>query len=52
MDDVGHSVTFNGERLRAMITLDEKGLKGMWFQQNRATCDTAGQNHRLIEIKI
>ncbi|GFV42484.1 transposable element Tc3 transposase [Trichonephila clavipes] len=54
-NDEGHNVTVNGDRYRAMITnffipeLNNHDVQELWFQQDGATCHTAGATNRFIE---
>uniref|UniRef100_A0A8D9EM93 Transposase n=1 Tax=Cacopsylla melanoneura TaxID=428564 RepID=A0A8D9EM93_9HEMI len=54
-DDVGNTVSVNGERYRAMVNefllpqLDELGLENMWFQQDGATTHTARATIDLLK---
>lgn len=53
-DDEGHNVTVNGDRYRAMINnflvpqLQGIEIADKWFQQDGATCHTAGQTINLL----
>lgn len=54
-DDAGQNVTVNGERYRSMITdffvpqLNGVNVEQLWFQQDGATCHTAGDTIRLLQ---
>lgn len=53
-NETGATVTVNGERYRAMIRdflgneLAENGMEHYWFQQDGATCHTAGETMNLL----
>ncbi|GFY14347.1 uncharacterized protein TNCV_1021121 [Trichonephila clavipes] len=53
--DEGHSVTFNGDRYRAIITnffiseLNNHDVQELWFQQDGATCHTARATIDLLK---
>lgn len=57
-NEVGDSVTVNGERYRQMLTnflwpnLDALDLEDMWFQQDGATCHTAHQTIAILQEKF
>lgn len=57
-NDAGNAVTVNGDRYRRMLTeyfweeLDDLDLDNMWFQQDGATCHTAGQTIDLLKTKF
>ncbi|GFW44534.1 DUF4817 domain-containing protein [Trichonephila clavipes] len=52
---VGHKVTVNGDRYRAMITnffipeLNNHDVQELWFQQDGATCHTARATIDLLK---
>ena len=54
----GEAVTVNGIRYRAMLNdyffpqIDENGLDEMFFQQDGATCHTAGETLQLLRGKF
>ncbi|GFT63515.1 uncharacterized protein TNCV_869931 [Trichonephila clavipes] len=54
-NDEGHNVTVNGDRYRAMITnffipeLNNHDVQDLWFQQDGATCHTAGATIDLLK---
>ncbi|GFV92774.1 uncharacterized protein TNCV_1376241 [Trichonephila clavipes] len=54
-NDVGHNVTVNGDRYRAMITnffipeLNNHDVQELWFQQDGATCHTARATIDLLK---
>ncbi|GFX58222.1 uncharacterized protein TNCV_4049801 [Trichonephila clavipes] len=54
-NDEGHSVTFNGDRFKAMITnffipeLNNHDVRELWFQQDGATCPTARATIDLLK---
>ncbi|GFX03898.1 uncharacterized protein TNCV_4678031 [Trichonephila clavipes] len=54
-NDEGHNVTVNGDRYRAMITnffipeLNNQDVQELWFQQDGATCPTAGATIDLLK---
>ncbi|GFX62072.1 putative transposase [Trichonephila clavipes] len=54
-NDEGHNVTVNGDRYRAMITnffipeLNNHDVQELWFQQDGATCHTAGATIDLLK---
>ncbi|GFU66579.1 hypothetical protein TNCV_4357351 [Trichonephila clavipes] len=53
--DEGHIVTVNGDRYRAMLTnffipeLSNYDFQELWFQQDGATCHTAGATIDLLK---
>jgi len=57
-NEVGNTVTVNGERYRSMITnflwpqLEEVDLHNIWFQQDGATCHTARATTELLREKF
>lgn len=57
-NEVGDSVTVNGERYRQMLTnflwpnLDALDLENMWFQQDGATCHTAHETVAVLQEKF
>lgn len=57
-NDAGKPVTVNGERYRSMLKeyfflqLEDLQLGDMWFQQDGATCHTAGQTIQLLKSKF
>jgi len=57
-NEVGNTVTVNGERYRSMITnflwpkLEEVDLYNIWFQQDGATCHTARATTELLREKF
>lgn len=56
--DQGQSVTVNGERYRRMITnyfwheLEDIAVENKWFQQDGATCHTAGATLAVLSEKF
>jgi hypothetical protein len=56
--DAGNAVTVNGLCYRNMIPeflwpqLDGMDMEGMWFQQDGATCHTAGETMELLREKF
>ncbi|GFU43181.1 putative transposable element [Trichonephila clavipes] len=54
-NDVGHKVTVNGDRYRAMITnffipeFNNHDVQELWFQQDGATCHTAPAKTDLLK---
>ncbi|GFV12267.1 otoferlin [Trichonephila clavipes] len=54
-DYLGHNVTVNGDRYRAMITnffiseLNNHDVQELWFQQDGATCHTARATINLLK---
>ncbi|GFU73990.1 uncharacterized protein TNCV_2704301 [Trichonephila clavipes] len=57
-NDEGHNVTVNGDRYRAMITnffipeLNNHDVQELWFQQDDATCHTAGATIDLLKRHV
>lgn len=53
-NEAGQAVTVNGARYRNMITrfflaeLEDIDVEAMWFQQDGATCHTAGETMQLL----